>query len=252
MPDFTDVRQAIAEEKLDQARDLLREHIKQEPDSAEVWYLAAQAAINEAQRRAFLEKAVEIDPLHAYAANELYDLLHPQSAVILSEPQVNVAENYDFDAPETTEVESDTPPYADIGQRFGAFMIDQILLMIAILPIVYYALIVLSTNESDTINQANALGAWSIIVSASVLLQAAYFGYFLSHRDGQTIGKKMMNVRVIKRDGSPLSLWEAILRSTIGYTFAILPFGFGFAWAALDKQRQAWQDMIADTIVVEA
>lgn len=253
MTEFADVRQAIAEDDLEQARDLLRDYIKEQPDSAEIWYLAAKAAINEAQHQAFLEKAVEIDPLHAYAANELHDLHQPREKEILLEAMPIVTENYDFDSamPDTKVAsDNDTPRYADIGQRFGAFMLDQILIMIAILPIAYFALSILPADEGS-ISQSDAIRAWAILFTASTLLQAVYFGYFLTRREGQTIGKKMMNVRVVKRDGSALTLWDAVLRSTIGYIFAMIPFGIGFAWAAFDKQSQAWHDMVADTIVIE-
>jgi uncharacterized RDD family membrane protein YckC len=250
MDEFSDVRQAIAENNLEEARDLLRDYIKQQADSAEVWYLAAKAAVNEAQRTAFLEKAVEIDPLHADAANELHDLRHSRNQKILSEPIVNRTDAYDFDlsAPVITE---DSPRYADLGERFAAFMIDQILLMIALIPFVYLTLLSVMSNEA-ALSQASAARGWSIILSAGVLLQAAYYAYFLTQREGQTIGKKMMKVRVIKRDGSRLTIWDAVLRSIIGYIFSVLALGLGFAWAAFDKQSQGWHDMIADTIVVEA
>lgn len=250
MDEFVDVRQAIAEENFEQARDLLRVHIKEDPESAEVWYLAAKAAVNDAQRQAFLEKAVDLDPLHAHAANELHDLLHPKEQVTLSE--ATEPDPYDFaavsidSAPET----NNSPHYADIGQRAGAFMLDQIMLMVALLPVVYFALIA-SVSPEESITQDTMMRSWSIIIAASVLIQAIYYAYFLSQREGQTIGKKMMNVRVVKCDGSAIGIWDAILRSVIGYPFAMLSFGIGFLWAAYDKQAQGWHDMIADTIVVE-
>ena len=54
---YDNARQAIAEENFEQARDLLRIHIKEEPESAEVWYLAALAAVNEAQTYCLLRKS---------------------------------------------------------------------------------------------------------------------------------------------------------------------------------------------------
>lgn len=243
MENYEDVRQAIADKNFEEARDLLRSYIKEDPESAEVWYLAAQAAVNEAQRIAFLEKAVDIDPLHALAANELYDLQHPETVVILQEPLVTEDEIPEAAVP--------VPQYAELGQRFGGFMIDQILLMTALVPVVYFVMLA-SVGEQMSITQDIAMRAWSIILAISVVAQAAYYGYFLTQREGQTIGKKMMNVRVIKRDGSPLDLWDAILRSVIAYPIAILVFGIGFLWAAYNPQSQGWHDMIADTIVVKA
>ena len=47
MDEFVDARQAIAKKDFEEARDLLRAYIKEDPESAEVWYLAAQAAVNQ-------------------------------------------------------------------------------------------------------------------------------------------------------------------------------------------------------------
>ena len=66
------VQEAIANGQMELARNLLRILIEDYPDNADVWYHAAQAAVNDNQRKAFLEKAVELDPLHHQAANELY------------------------------------------------------------------------------------------------------------------------------------------------------------------------------------
>src|SRR5688572_18968540 len=81
MAKYGDVRQALQEAELETARELLRGYLETEPDSAEAWYLAAQAAVNEKQRRYFLEKAVECDPLHADAGNELHALVRAAGEV---------------------------------------------------------------------------------------------------------------------------------------------------------------------------
>ncbi len=66
------VQEAIADGQVELARNLLRILIEDYPDNADVWYHAAQAAVNDNQRKAFLEKAVDLDPLHHHAANELH------------------------------------------------------------------------------------------------------------------------------------------------------------------------------------
>ena len=68
------VQEAIADGQMELARNLLRILIEDYADNADVWYYAAQVAVNDKQREVFLEKAVDLDPLHHQAANELHAL----------------------------------------------------------------------------------------------------------------------------------------------------------------------------------
>lgn len=71
MSDFTsEIRTAIDSLDMERARELLREALKQNP-SAEIYYLASLAALNEQQKNQFLEKAIELDPFHKEANDEL-------------------------------------------------------------------------------------------------------------------------------------------------------------------------------------
>lgn len=82
-------------------------------------------------------------------------------------------------------------------------------------------------------------------------LWAAYEWYFLVDRNGQTPGKMLMRIRVVKVDGSPLKTPDALLRY-LGYVINSLPFvfGMGWAWAVIDSRRQGWHDKLARTLVV--
>jgi hypothetical protein len=63
---LTRIREAIDTFDIELARELLREELKSYP-SAEAYYLAAQVALNDNQKKSFLEKAIELDPFHAAA-----------------------------------------------------------------------------------------------------------------------------------------------------------------------------------------
>jgi uncharacterized RDD family membrane protein YckC len=62
----------------------------------------------------------------------------------------------------------------------------------------------------------------------------------------------MMKIRVIKRNGESLSWADAFLRCWVGYILSSAPLGLGFIWVLLDKDKRAWHDIIADTLVVNA
>lgn len=67
---LTEIKQAIDSFDLEKARNLLRGELQNNP-SADIFYLAAQADLNESQRLHFLEKAVNLDPFHEKATLEL-------------------------------------------------------------------------------------------------------------------------------------------------------------------------------------
>ena len=82
-------------------------------------------------------------------------------------------------------------------------------------------------------------------------LQFLYFGYFWS-RDGQSIGMRWFNVRVVRQDGDGLSFLRAALRGSAGYYISGLIFGLGFLWALWDRNSEAWHDKLFDTWVIAA
>jgi uncharacterized RDD family membrane protein YckC len=62
---------------------------------------------------------------------------------------------------------------------------------------------------------------------------------------------KALHIKVVKTDGSPITVGTAIVRY-IGYIVNSLIFGLpiGFIWAAFDPQKQGWHDKIAGTYVI--
>jgi uncharacterized RDD family membrane protein YckC len=81
-------------------------------------------------------------------------------------------------------------------------------------------------------------------------LQFLYFGYFWS-RDGRSLGMRLMNIKVIKTDGSLMTFLIAGLRGSVGYWISSFIFGLGFLWALIDDEKRAWHDMLFNTSVVE-
>ncbi|NJO82613.1 MAG: RDD family protein, partial [Blastochloris sp.] len=78
-----------------------------------------------------------------------------------------------------------------------------------------------------------------------------YHWYFLTQQNGQTPGKRVMGIRVIKNTGAPLTFSDVLVRY-IGYIVNSFVFGLGWIWAIFDGQHRGWHDMMAGTIVVRA
>ena len=79
----------------------------------------------------------------------------------------------------------------------------------------------------------------------------AYQWFFLTQNGGQTIGKMLMGIRVVKLSGEPLQAGDAILRYLGTYLNSAV-FMLGWLWATWDENRQGWHDKLANTIVVKA
>lgn len=85
----------------------------------------------------------------------------------------------------------------------------------------------------------------------SVVLSLAYYWFFWTRMDGQSPGKRMMKIRIIKADGSQLSDTDALIRA-VGYYVSGMIFMLGYIWALFDDNRRTWHDLLAGTLVVKA
>jgi uncharacterized RDD family membrane protein YckC len=119
---------------------------------------------------------------------------------------------------------------ADIGTRFFAAIIDGIILGVI-------------TGILTSIAREPGFGA-------GFLISLAYEWYFLTRRAGQTPGKSVMKIRVVKTDGTPIDDATAIVRYVGRYISGIIVIGL--LWALWDEQRQGWHDKVASTVVVRA
>lgn len=88
-------RRQISNDNKAAARDILREYLKENPQDAEAWYLAGQAAANPTQAIAALERAIKIDPMHDHAS-ELLERLKRNVDVSVSSPSWMTPPTADF------------------------------------------------------------------------------------------------------------------------------------------------------------
>jgi uncharacterized RDD family membrane protein YckC len=95
------------------------------------------------------------------------------------------------------------------------------------------------------------------IQAGSMALFAAVHGYLLATR-GQTIGKMLFGIRIVRPDGSPASLGRVLgLRYGVGYVIAATHISVLMVYSLVDcllifrANRRCLHDLIADTIVVK-
>ncbi|GHF01842.1 RDD family protein [Thalassotalea profundi] len=79
---------------------------------------------------------------------------------------------------------------------------------------------------------------------------ALYFSVLTSIWKGQTLGKRLMKVRVIQLDGTPLSVWDSFGRYG-GYGAGLATGLLGFLQIYWDPNRQCIHDKISSTVVID-
>jgi uncharacterized RDD family membrane protein YckC len=83
---------------------------------------------------------------------------------------------------------------------------------------------------------------------AAVVWEFIYFAYQWT-LSGKTIGMAILGIRVVKTDGTPIGLRQAVVR-TVTLPLSIIVFGLGFLGILTNRDRHAWHDRLAGTSVV--
>lgn len=81
-----------------------------------------------------------------------------------------------------------------------------------------------------------------------LLLSVAYFTALWTWK-GTTVGGIVLNLKVARLDGQPVTWAVALVRALFAWFSAVVLF-LGFFWIAWDKEQQGWHDKIAGTVVV--
>ncbi len=83
----------------------------------------------------------------------------------------------------------------------------------------------------------------------SLLVNITYFVAFWVWR-GQTPGKMLLNIKLVRTDSSNITFVVALLRY-LGYIVSGSVLFIGFIWIAFDSRKQGFHDKMADTYVVK-
>jgi hypothetical protein len=76
-----------------------------------------------------------------------------------------------------------------------------------------------------------------------------YFTAFTAMLKGQTPGKRLFGIRALRLDGGPMTLWASFERFG-GYAAGLFTGLMGYAQVFWDRNRQAIQDKISETVVI--
>ena len=69
---------------------------------------------------------------------------------------------------------------------------------------------------------------------------------------GQSIGKMITGIRIVRSDGTPAGRGSLFLRQTLGYLLTLATFGLGFLICALNGSGRTLHDFLTGTVTVRA
>lgn len=144
--------------------------------------------------------------------------------------------------------------YATFWERLGATALDSLIIGVVAFVINFVIGLVLgfalASSGSSTSSPVFALVS-SIISFITYGLEFLYFIFFIGAK-GQTLGKMVLKIKVVKIGTNDVPGYaKAFLRETIGKFLSSLVFGLGYFAVIKDKNKQAWHDKIAGTVVVK-
>ncbi|MCY1214596.1 RDD family protein [compost metagenome] len=144
-------------------------------------------------------------------------------------------------------------PAAGLIRRFAAIFYDFLLCvaLLMVVTLIYQQVVLRLIYGGERLRQLADQGALSGDPLLSTLLVFALFGFFAKFwtHNGQTLGMQVWGIRVQNRDGSAISLWQALLRFVIAIG-SWLALGLGFFWCLRDKQKRTWHDIYSESEVV--
>jgi uncharacterized RDD family membrane protein YckC len=134
---------------------------------------------------------------------------------------------------------------AERGTRLGAALLDGLIILVMVyLP--FMLSVVVGGN-----------GSWSwigLVVAGIGLIVWLFFTVKFLGENGQSIGKKACKIKILRKDGSEVSISRVIIaRNVVNGLLGVIPlYGIIDSLFIFGNARRCVHDYIADTIVIKA
>jgi uncharacterized RDD family membrane protein YckC len=129
-------------------------------------------------------------------------------------------------------------PRAGFWVRFDALLIDLVLLAAVTGALLGIGSASLSSWVKDSVDPR------------ALLLLLTYFSFFEGSASGQTVGKRLLNIRVVALgNGQSIGFVRAAMRNLVAYLVSVI-FLLGYLWMLWDEEKQTWHDKVVSSVVV--
>lgn len=151
---------------------------------------------------------------------------------------------------------------ASRGARLGAFALDTLGYMLTFTPLlaaISFEALGRAATANDAAGMLNAISMTGVTGFGITLLIWAALNIYLVATNAQTVGKRLIGIKVARTDGSRAGFARIFwLRYVVNLLPSMIPFvGFFYSWLidplfVFGESRRCIHDRIADTIVVDA
>ncbi len=140
-------------------------------------------------------------------------------------------------------------PIAGIGYRSLAYLVD-IALVIGFWAVLYFIYVLIGPPPMILWLSVSTLVRVLGLV-AVFFFQWIYWTAFEVLRGGQTPGKRLLGIRIVRSDGSPVGLFESAVRNLLRFV-DFLPgfYGLGIVTMLIDPKHRRLGDLAAGTLAL--
>jgi uncharacterized RDD family membrane protein YckC len=144
-------------------------------------------------------------------------------------------------------------PLAGVGSRFLALLADSLIQLVGYVVLVLLLVLIASNLPKSSAPAGAGEEKWVIafLIIGSFLLYWGYFTLFEAFWNGQTPGKKMCKLRVIRDSGRQITLFESMTRNFLRVVDELPGFyAVGVITMWCNRQNKRLGDLAAGTLVV--
>lgn len=144
-------------------------------------------------------------------------------------------------------------PIAGIGSRFLAALVDSLIILILQLAVQVSLYALLNAFAGLSLDSELQTLTWAAAIFGLVgfALLWGYYIFFELAWNGQSPGKRWVGLRVIRAEGTPITLSESIIRNLVRLVdFLPVAYGVGVVTMFIDARSRRLGDLAAGTLVV--
>jgi uncharacterized RDD family membrane protein YckC len=157
-----------------------------------------------------------------------------------------------------------TAPFASWGSRVGAAIVDAIVISIpaALISVALFGGIAgTGDDEAGVIAAVLGILLYLVLLALVAILYAPLLMRREGERNGQTWGKQLFGIRVVRVNGVPMDFTSSAIREPLvkglGLGFAstiipVIPYLLDALWPLWDDENRAIHDIVVGTRVVAA
>ena len=139
--------------------------------------------------------------------------------------------------------------YAGVARRAAAIIVDGVVLAVA-----FWAIgLVIGALTGGLVSGGFELTGIPALVAMLAYLGVG-FGYFigLEARYGRTLGKRLLGLRVVSEDGTPITMGASVVRNVVRIVDGLFLYAVGAVAMLVSGKNQRLGDHVADTVVVRS